>query len=167
MTDAAWKNPLKDWFNEPHHKATIKGAKIIFTVPKGTDCYYDENRRVNNAPFYWQKASGDFQVIVHIKGTLTNDSDKAGIMMLHDDHQYIFTGVEKVEDTILHSTSVTNNDMTDWSMAEMSEYSPNNGVWMCFKRVGDTYECFHSFNGRKWVQTRQGTFSGRPVVHGT
>ena len=119
---------------------------------------------MDNAPFHWQKVTGDFEVIANISGNLSTMYDKAGIMVRLDERNWILTGMEFFNDRINHSTSVT-VDHTDWSLAPLPKNAEKAGVWFCIKRMGDAYETFYSFDAKKWVQTRQGLFSNKPLLY--
>jgi uncharacterized protein len=160
---------LKGWYNKPTKKITIKDNKIIVKVPERTDCWRKTrqgilHRTVNNAPFHWQKVDGDFQCIVKVSGNFAVDYDKAGIMVRLDDEHWIFTGMEYCNDLINHSTSVA-NDHSDWSLSPLPEDSEKTGIYFCFKRIGAVYECFHSMDSLKWIQTRQGLFTEQSVLY--
>jgi uncharacterized protein len=164
-----WKNPLKGWYHKPSKKITIKDGKIIVRVPEGTDCWRKTrqgilHRTINNAPFHWQKVEGDFQCIVKVSGNFSADYDKAGIMVRLDDEHWILTGMEYCNERVNHATSVA-MDHTDWSITQLPENAEKAGVWFCFKRLGNAYECFHSLDSHKWIQTRQGLFSEQPVLY--
>lgn len=164
-----WKNPLKGWHHKGDAKLVTKGSKLIIRAPRRTDCWRKTRqgllqRTVDNAPFHWQKVSGDFQAIVKISGGFSTDYDKAGIMVRLDEEHWILTGMEFCNERVNHSTSVA-LDHSDWSMAPLPVGAERDGMWFCFKRVGNVYECFHSFDGRKWVQTRQGIFTEEPVLY--
>ena len=160
---------LKGWYNKPNKKVKIKDHKLIVKVPEGTDCWRKTrqgilHRTINNAPFHWQKVTGDFQCIVKVSGNFASDYDKAGIMVRLDEEHWIFTGMEYSSDTVSHTTSVA-NDHTDWSISPLPEHSEKDGVYFCFKRMGHVYECFHSLDSLKWIQTRQGLFTEQPVLY--
>lgn len=159
MADPGWKNTLKDWDNKPE-KVTNKGNKIIVKVPPETDC---GDTTDNNAPFYWQKCSGDFQVVVKVYGGFSKDGDKGGIMVRLDDENWILTGMEHTGQHV-NNVTLANINHTDWCMATLPATSAKDGVWFCFKRMGNCYECYYSLDARKWVQTRQGTLTERPVL---
>ncbi|KAL7556280.1 hypothetical protein ACA910_009071 [Epithemia clementina (nom. ined.)] len=131
-----------------------------------------------NAPFYWHKASGDFEVMVQISGHMETMYDKAGLVIRHDAEHWITSGIEYFNGCLNHSTSVT-RDYTDWSLCPLphptnNNKPPNNNhnkepgaaaataatatTWVCIKRIGNTFESFYSLTGTQWVQTRQGLF---------
>ena len=164
-----WKNPLKGWYNKPEKKVITKGSKIIMRVPERTDCWRKtrqglRHRTVNSAPFYWQKVKGDFQAVVKVSGGFASDYDKAGLMVRLDEENWILTGMEFCNERVNHATSVAMNH-SDWSIAPLPELAEKVGVWFCFKRLGNAYECFYSLDANKWIQTRQGLFTDQPILH--
>ena len=165
-----WKNPLKGWYNKPDTKVVVKGSKIIMKAPVGSDCWLKtrqglwQQRSINNAPFHWEKIEGNFQAVVQVSGGLGHDADKAGLMVRLDDEHWIFTGMEYHNESIHHATSVA-LDTSDWCIAPLPENAEKVGVWFCFKRTGEIYECFYSLDGVKWVQTRQGQFTDQPLLY--
>jgi uncharacterized protein len=143
------KSQLEGWMNKPSHVVMKDDSHISVRVPKQTDC--------PDAPFCWQKITGDFQITVKVSGDFAKENDKAGIMIRLDDSHWIVTGMEYYNGQVNHTTTVMLEDM-DWSIVPLPEGSEKTGVWFCFKRLGNAYECFFSMDARKWIQTRQGQF---------
>ena len=135
-------------------------------APPKTDCWRKTYHKgvVDTAPFHWQKVTGNFRVQVKISGTFSECYHKAGIMVRLDDKNWIMTGMELYNDRLHHSTSRT-IDYTDWSLAQLPHNAEKAGIWFCFKRVGTTYECYYSFDAVKWILTRLGHFTARPVLY--
>jgi uncharacterized protein len=154
-----WINPFKGWSNKPK-KTKIEGARISIKVPEKTDNWRKtrHNFIMHNAPFYWHKVSGSFQVMVKVTGDLGQMYDKAGLMIRLDDENWIMTGMEYYNNQMNHSTCVT-HDYTDWSLSPLPASAAKDGAWFCLKRIGDSYEVFYSLDGNNWVQTRQGLFN--------
>lgn len=160
-----WKNPLTRWTNKPKKKIREDGAKIIFKVPPKTDCWRKtrHNFIMDNAPYNWHKVSGDFEVEVHVSGSFGAIYDRAGIMVRLDEENWILAGMEYFNDR-LHASVIVTRDYSDWSLAALPENIGDIGLWIALKRMGNSYETFYSFDKKKWVQTRQGLFSDRPVL---
>jgi regulation of enolase protein 1 (concanavalin A-like superfamily) len=72
--------------------------------------------------------------------------------------------MERFGNRMHHSTAFT-VDHTDWSLTALPLDSENVGVWFCCRRQGNTYETFYSLDGNKWILTRQGQFTERPVLY--
>jgi regulation of enolase protein 1 (concanavalin A-like superfamily) len=163
---AEWKNPLKGWLNRPNKKLTCRETKLVMRVPERTDCWRRTGRHgaIDSAPFHWQKVTGDFQATCKISSNMDEAYDKAGIMVRLDEENWILTGMEWQNNRANCSTTVT-REHTDWSLCPLPEKSEKAGVWFCVKREGKTFETFYSFNGAKWNQLRQGTFSEDPVLY--
>lgn len=171
MASKEWKNPLKGWYNKPDKKVVVRDSKIIIRAPKGTDCWLktrqgllQTTRTINNAPFHWQKVSGDFQAIVKVSGGLSDDGDKGGLMVRLDDDNWIFTGMEYLQNRVNSCTSVALGH-SDWSSTPLPKNAEKDGVWFCFKRIQQVYECLYSLDAEKWVQTRQGMFTADPILY--
>lgn len=162
---APWHNPLNRWTNKPKWEAKEIEAQIILKIPPKTDCWRKtrHNFIMDNAPYNWHKVTGDFEVMVKISGNFSNMYDKAGLMIRVDPENWLLSGLEYFNDRVHHSTSVT-VDYTEWSLSQLPVGAEEVGVWFCVKRLGNTYECFYSFDCRTWVQTRQGIFTDRPTL---
>ena len=165
MDGTLWKNPLNRWTNKPKKKVKVAGTSISFKVAEKTDCWRKTrgNFIMDNAPFNWHKVSGDFEVMVRVSADFSKMYDKAGIMVRLDEENWILSGLEWFNDRVHHSTSVT-RDYTDWSLSQLPENAEKLGIWVCLKRIGSSYEAYYSFDCKKWVQTRQGFFTERPVL---
>ena len=160
-----WKKSLKAWMNQPKKKIREQGAEIVVRVPPKTDCWRKtrHNFIMDNAPFYWQKMIGDFELIVKVRGGFGTMYDKAGLMVRRDDETWITSGMEYFNNQVNHSTCVT-RDFTDWSLSPLPLNAEKAGIWFCLKRIGNSYESFYSIDSKEWIQTRQGLFTDAPVV---
>lgn len=160
-----WKNVFKAWMNKPK-KVKSEGTCItVPRVPQKSDCWRKtrHNFILDNAPFYWHKVAGDFEVVCKLSGTFSSMYDKAGLMVRLDAENWVTSGMECFNDMMNHSTCIT-KDVTDWSLAPLPPNVEKDGIWFAIKRIGDSIEAFYSLEGRKWVQTRQGIFSKAPVL---
>lgn len=164
--DTKWKYLLKGWDNETKRGAKVKGASISMAIPPFTDNWRKtrHNIIVDNAPFHWQKVTGNFEAIVKISGSFATMYDKAGIKVRLDAENWIFAGMELFNQRLYASVLAT-IDHTDWSMAPLPQNAEKVGIWFCFKRFGDAYETFYSKDGSVWVQTRQGMFTDKPTLY--
>jgi regulation of enolase protein 1 (concanavalin A-like superfamily) len=162
-----WKSPLKFWRNKPVKKVTEEGMTISFQVAEKTD-YWRKTRGgfiLDNAPFYWHKLTGDFEVFAKINAELTTNYDKAGLMVRLDEENWVFSALEFYEDRVHHSTSVT-KDFTDWTLSLLPEGSEKEGVWISIRRYKSLISCSYSLNnGREWTTTRECVFTERPVLN--
>jgi uncharacterized protein len=162
-----WKNPLKSWTNPPKTDIVLKGARFVLKVPPKTDCWRKtmrNGRTVDKAPFHWQKITGDFRLQVKIFGTLTSVGQKAGLMIRLDEENWIFSGMECFDQRMYHTTLMT-VDHTDRSRCPLPQNAEKAGVWFSLRRLSGSYECHYSYDGIKWVLTRLGTFTERPVLY--
>ncbi|GKY94991.1 hypothetical protein MPSEU_000463700 [Mayamaea pseudoterrestris] len=161
-----WKNPLKFWRNKPVKKVIEKDTSIVFKVPEKTD-YWRKTRGnfiLDNAPFYWHKVTGDFEVYTKISAEFKSNYDKAGIMVRLDEEQWILSGLEHYQDRCHHSTSVT-KDFTDWTLSLLPGGAEQEGVWICVRRYKNLVTCSYSVDGKEWIKTRECIFTERPVLN--
>lgn len=103
----------------------------------------------------------------HISQTnlsLVSRYDKAGIMARLDDENWLLTGMELFNHRMNHSTCVT-KDHTDWSLTPLPENAEKVGIWFKLRRSGEYFECLYSFDGKTWIQTRECTFTARPILY--
>ena len=168
LDGSLWKNPLNRWSNKPV-ESNIKetGTQIWVTIPSKTNVWRKSiphaNLIIDSAPYYWHKVSGDFEVMVKLSGEFSSNYDKAGLMVRLDEENWVTSGLEMCNERINHSTCVT-RDFSDRSLAPLPENAEKNGVWICVKRMGHSFESFYSHDAKKWVQTRQALFTERPVL---
>lgn len=157
--DGTEESPFLAWTHRPL-KVKLDGSQISVKVPPRTDCWRKtrHNFIMDNAPFYWHRVNGDFEVMVKISGDMKKMYDKAGIMIRLDAENWIVSGLEFFNNELNHMTCVT-RDYTDWSMAPISAEARTQGAWICIKRIGNAYESFCSMDGRNWRQARQGLFT--------
>jgi len=193
-----YMSQFKAWINEPKTH-TEEGSKVIVKTPKKTNYWRSPPKAVSkkkkdkqppslsnlqsetqmdNAPFYWHKVTGDFEVLVHVSGEFAQNSQKAGIMMRVDAENWMTTALEVNDDKLNHSTCITRN-FSDVSYiplkleldnaqstsqphpsanSEASLDAQTKGIWICAKKLGNTYETYHSYNGQTWHLARQGLF---------
>mmetsp|Transcript_9208 Transcript_9208/g.17576 ORF Transcript_9208/g.17576 Transcript_9208/m.17576 type:complete len:904 (+) Transcript_9208:155-2866(+) len=162
--DGTEESPFVAWTHRPL-KTKIDGSQITVKVPPRTDCWRKtrHNFIMDNAPFYWHRVNGDFEVMVKVSGDMKKMYDKAGIMIRLDAENWICSGLEYFNNELNHMTCVT-RDYTDWSMAPVAPEAKSQGAWICIKRIGNAYESFCSMDGRNWRQARQGLFTDAKSV---
>ena len=151
-----WVNPLRGWDNFPKQRPEIRGAEIEMRIPPKTDCWRKTRNNFNrdNAPFHWQKMTGDFDVVCKISGEMKNIYDKAGIQIRLDEANWVMTGMELFNDQMNHSTLLT-KDHTDWSLTPLPTNAEKVGIWFKISRRGDSFECLYSTDRENWVMTRE------------
>ena len=162
--DGTEEAPFIAWTHRPL-RSKVDGSQIIVKVPPRTDCWRKtrHNFVMDNAPHYWHRVSGNFEVMVKVSGDFQKMYDKAGIMIRLDAENWICSGLEFFNDELNHMTCVT-KDYTDWSMAPIAPEAKEKGAWICIKRIGNAYESFCSMDGRNWRQARQGVFTDAKSV---
>jgi len=154
------KGPFAAWMNPPRRVKEEEG-RIRYKCPEKTECWRKtrHNFVVDNAPFYWHRMKGDFEVTVHLSGDLGHVYDKAGLMIRVDREYWMVTTLEFFNSRYNHSTCIT-HDYTDWSICPIKQQDAvkSQGIWLSARKVGNTYEAYHSIDGETWIQTRQGLF---------
>ena len=169
LSTVGWKNPLKFWRNKPTKKVVEKETSILFKVPEKTD-YWRKTRGnfiLDNAPFFWHKVTGDFEVFAKIftdAPEFKNNYNKAGLMIRLDEENWVLSGLEYYQDRCHHSTSVT-KDFTDWTLSLLPEGAEKEGVWVCIRRYKNLIVCSYSLDGKEWIKTRECLFTERPVLN--
>jgi len=164
IDDSRWTNPLTGWLNKT--KARVLGSCIAMVIPDRSECWrLTRGTRIrDDAPFHWMKVSGDFELICKISGRMEKEGDKAGLVIRVDEENWVFSGMEFSGDRMNSTTCVTLGS-TDRSICPLPENAERAGIWFCIKRIGESFECFYSYDVRKWVQTRQGLLSDTPNVY--
>jgi regulation of enolase protein 1 (concanavalin A-like superfamily) len=162
--DGTEDSPFIAWTHRPL-RSRVDGSQIVVKVPPRTDCWRKtrHNFVMDNAPHYWHRVTGNFEVMVKVSGDFQKMYDKAGIMIRLDAENWICSGLEFFNNELNHMTCVT-KDYTDWSMAAISPEAKEKGAWICIKRIGNAYESFCSMDGRNWRQARQGVFTDTKSV---
>lgn len=150
----------------PSSRARVAGAEISMRIPPKTDFWRKTRNDFNkdNAPFYWHKVTGDFEVTCKVSGGFKTPYDKGGIMVRLNEENWLTTGMEFFDGRMNHSTCVT-KDHTDWSMTPLPAKAELAGIWFRLKRSGEYFECLYSFDGKNWMQGREGLFTTRPVLY--
>jgi len=160
LDGSPYKNPFRAWMHAPK-KFKEEGSQVTFKVPKKTDFWrksqHHDDFIMDNAPFYWHKVVGDFEVLVHISGEFSQAGQKAGLMIRMDPENWMTTALEFHDNVLNHSTCIT-RDSSDCSFVVCPAKAAvaQNGIWLCAKKLGNTYESYFSTNGQTWTLTRQG-----------
>jgi regulation of enolase protein 1 (concanavalin A-like superfamily) len=140
------------WHNEPAHWQTADG-ELRVTADPHTDfwrqTHYGFSR--DNGHFYYQVASGDFQLDVQVRGRYAAPRDQAGLMLRIDDRNWLKFGVEFVRG-MLQVSAVATREVSDESLLPLPDSPPE--VWLRLLRRNEGVELFFSRDGRVYSRVR-------------
>ena len=140
------------WFNEPE-KWEVKNKTLSMFVTPQSDYWRISHYgfTVDDAPFYYTKYGGEFEVKVKITGDYKARFDQMGLMLRIDHENYIKTGIEFVDGKYNLSTVVTHKT-SDWSVIELDKKISY--VWIKTVRRIDAVEVFYSFDDKTYTMMR-------------
>jgi len=156
---------FRAWMNEPKGYKEVGSQVQIPTVPKLTNFWRDSELHYDNAPFFWHKVMGNFQVLVHVSGSLATRGDKAGLMARVDANTWMTCALEYHDDQLVHSTCITRDNVSDVSYIVLDKLNPalnqqiTKGLYVSIKKIGSSYESYFSYSGQTWSLARQGLFN--------
>lgn len=154
------------WVNAPKRsKWEINDGRLKLSVPAQTDLWRGTKFGFTkeDAPYFFKKISGDFQVTCHIKGKFDNLYDQGGILIRADTCKttYLKCGIEYFKDQCYASTCVT-KDNSDWSLMPLPEKTKQ--AWFVIKRIGDCVQVYSSQDGVIYNQVRLAVLTDQPVL---
>lgn len=152
------------WINAPKRsKWDITDGRLKLSVPAQTDLWRGTKFGFTkeDAPYYFKKISGDFQVTCHIKGKFDNLYDQGGILIRADKTVYLKCGIEYFKDQCYASTCVTKEN-SDWSLMPLPEKAKQ--AWFVIKRIGDCVQVYSSQDGVIYNQVRLAVLTDQPVL---
>ena len=163
-TDPA--DPFKGmkWINAPKRsKWDITDGRLKLSVPSQTDLWRGTKFGFTkeDAPYYFKKITGDFQVTCHIKGKFDNLYDQGGILIRASKTVYLKCGIEYFKDQCYASTCVTKEN-SDWSLMPLPEKAKQ--AWFVIKRIGDCVQVYSSQDGVIYNQVRLAVLTDEPIV---
>lgn len=163
-TDPA--DPFKGmkWINAPKRsKWDITDGRLKLSVPSQTDLWRGTKFGFTkeDAPYYFKKITGDFQVTCHIKGKFDHLYDQGGILIRASKTVYLKCGIEYFKDQCYASTCVTKEN-SDWSLMPLPEKAKQ--AWFVIKRIGDCVQVYSSQDGVIYNQVRLAVLTDEPIV---
>jgi len=152
------------WINAPKRsKWDITDGRLKLSVPSETDLWRGTKFGFTkeNAPYYFKKITGDFQVTCHIKGKFDNLYDQGGILIQASKTVYLKCGIEYFKDQCYASTCVT-KDNSDWSLMPLPDKAKQ--AWFVIKRIGDCVQVYSSQDGVIYNQVRLAVLTEEPIL---
>lgn len=152
------------WINAPKRsKWEITDGRLKLSVPAQTDLWRGTKFGFTkeDAPYYFKKITGDFQVTCHIKGKFDNLYDQGGILIRADKTVYLKCGIEFFKDQCYASTCVTKEN-SDWSLMPLPEKAKQ--AWFVIKRIGDCVQVYSSQDGVIYNQVRLAVLTDQPIL---
>ncbi|QMW06071.1 DUF1349 domain-containing protein [Spirosoma foliorum] len=115
--------------------------------------HYDFIR--DNGHFYYREQAGDFVASVKVSGQYKNQYDQAGLMLRLDNHNWIKTGIEYVDEQQQVSAVVT-REFSDWSVCPQ----PHNPPFVYFRltRQNNSVRIDYSFDDFTYQMLRLAYF---------
>lgn len=108
------------WLNEPDQWKLRGESTLSMYVTAKTDFWRKTHYgfTVDDGPFYYARAGGEFEAVVKISGDFKSRFDQMGLMIRKDEKTWIKTGVEFVDNT-LNLSAVVTHENSDWSLMEL------------------------------------------------
>ncbi len=153
------------WFNQPKIWSIENDSITMFVTPQ-TDYWRITHYgfTVDDGPFLYETAGGEFEVKVKITGEYKTRFDQMGLMLRIDEKTWIKAGVEFVNDKI-NVSSVVTIERSDWSVIELNDIP--NYLWIKAIRRLDAVEIFYSFDDSTYTMIRLAYFpANKPVMVG-
>lgn len=140
------------WFNEPA-AWSVKGNVLTMEVPSQCDYWRISHYgfTVDDGPFFYTEAGGEFETKVKISGDYKVRFDQAGLMIRIDHRNWLKAGIEYVDGKYNISAVVT-HDTSDWSVIELDK--PVDFIWIKAVRRLDAIELFYSFDDVTYTMMR-------------
>jgi len=104
------------WLSEPEEWSQLR-TTVMMRVPPGTDFWRmtRTDECIDNAPFYFLEAEGDFEVRCKVKASYDSPDDQAGIMIREDEENWVKCGIQMIGD-VPHMCATVTHDYSDMSM---------------------------------------------------
>lgn len=148
--------PRMHWHNEPAHWQTCNDELRVTADPR-TDFWRQTHYGFirDNGHFYYQDATGDFQLDLRVSGDYAARYDQAGLMLRLDERNWLTFGLEFGQGLMQISAAVT-REVSDGSMLPLAD-SPL-AVWLRLRRRGDGVELWFSRDGAAYTRVRLAYF---------
>jgi len=140
------------------HKDDGNG-NVQMSIPSKTDLWRRDVKNgyvKENAPYYFRKVKGDFQVSVKVSGNFSSLFDQAGILIRQNRETYLKCGVEifkKNRQLLCHASTTVTKKFSDWSTVPLAG-DKTSSYWFVVRRIGDCVESYSSSDGVKYNQIR-------------
>jgi len=151
----------ESWFNEPRQWRREGSVLICIADPK-TDfwrkTYYPYI--TDNGHFLARKIKGDFVATIKVSGKYHDQYDQAGLMVRHDESNWMKCGIEFFEGKQNMSVVFT-RDYSDWSTAPLASGNP---LWLRIARKGSAFNIFYAVDGKTFTLSRSGYLTPAEIV---
>jgi len=140
------------------HKDDGNG-NVQMSIPSKTDLWRRDVKNgyvKENAPYYFRKVKGDFQVSVKVNGNFSSLFDQAGILIRQNRETYLKCGVEiftKNRQLLCHASTTVTKKFSDWSTVPLAG-DKTSSYWFVVRRIGNCVESYSSSDGVKYNQIR-------------
>lgn len=136
------------WFNEPPYWSEEEDGITIHSAPQ-TDFWRvtAQNGIRDNAHFYYQSWTGNFQADVRVSGAFTGLWDQAGMMIRVDEQHWVKCSSEFFEEQA-HACCVATREISDWSIVDL----PLNltSLFLRIERKASTIAVYYALDGEQY-----------------
>lgn len=142
-----------NWDHAPAHWEPLPGGGMRIEVPEKADYFRDPTgSHVNdNAPFLWQRITGDFVARAHVRPSFISTYDSGVLMVRHDEQTWAKLCFEKTDFGTTAAVSVVTRGVSDDANgADIT--APE--LWLQMVRVGNAFGLQYSLDGESWRMVR-------------
>jgi len=129
-------------------------AGIEIVAPGKCDFFVDQRTGVEkaDAPFYYEKRSGDFVARARVRPTFKKTYDAGGLFVLDSEKKWIKLEFEMTDLGYPSVVSVITDGSSDDANGEKMEGVEE--LWLQVVRSGDYWALHYSVDGKKWKMVR-------------
>ena len=143
------------WFCEPAKHYAENGNFVI--IPDSNSDFWQRTHygfRNNNGHCFWKEESGDFVLKTHVRYEPQNQFDQAGLIVYHNEDNWIKCSVEHEPEAPFNLGSVvTNRGYSDWATQPFSKRVVD--LEFMIKHVKEDFEVYcKEVESSKWQQLR-------------
>jgi regulation of enolase protein 1 (concanavalin A-like superfamily) len=163
------------WLNEPEEWTGTEDGLKLHTL--GEVDFWRETlvgTVRDSGHFYFTEVTGDFIATVCVAGDYRDQYDQAGLVVRHDERNYLKSGVEFVKgswegrfnyrgDARLLNTALTVDGWSEWSVNPQLPTEPER-VWIRVEREKGTFFVSHSLDGREFTVMKMFAMPGVDTV---
>ncbi|MCA5973420.1 MULTISPECIES: DUF1349 domain-containing protein [Pseudomonas] len=148
------------WLNPPRH-CSVTDERLTVTTDPQTDFWQQTHYGFcrDTGHFLGVSVTGDFTAQVHVQGDFKTLYDQAGLMVRIDERNWVKTGVE-VSDGTLMLGSVLTCGQSDWATGV---FDSSSGLWLRVTVAKGLLRIQHSSDGLRWPLLRLAPFPASDV----
>lgn len=141
------------WDPAPLQWDPLPGGGIHVRVPGKSDYFQDPTgqHKNDNAPYLWQRISGDFFARAHVRPAFNSTYDSGVIMVRHDAQNWAKICFEKTDFGTTAAVSVVTRGVSD--DANGADLSATD-LWLQVIRSGSVFALHYSLDGSQWRMVR-------------